>query len=57
MPKKITIEQRLIRMEEKLDKLLAPTINFYVRSNMDPKETSRVLLAGLQRVLKDQPAR
>jgi len=57
MPKKITIEQRLIRMEEKLDKLLAPTINFYVRSNMDPKETSRVLLAGLQRVLKDHPAR
>jgi len=57
MPKKITTEQRLIRMEEKLDKLLAPTINIYVRGNMDPKETSRVLLAELQRVLKDHPAR
>jgi hypothetical protein len=57
MSKKITTEQRLIRMEEKLDKLLAPTINIYVRGNMDPKETSRVFQAELQRVLKDKPAR
>ena len=57
MSEEITIEQRLIRMEGKLDKLLTPKINIYLHGKMDLKEMSRTLQTELQRALKDRAAR